>query len=439
MKRNILILLLFTFTDTWIYAQTINSCKLDSFLNYVDSHNQEIGKIVISQKNKIYTYHFKKTNVINPSNAKYRIGSISKMLTAIITYKLIDNGKLSLIDTLSRFFPDIPNAKNITIKHLLNHTSGLGDFVVKQDTLIYWLTKPVDRKEIYQEIKRQHVYFQPGADCRYSNTGYFLLARILEKVSGKTYSELLNEYITKPLNLKNTLSGMDDGAGVMQSYCLNTNNDWSVMKDFYYPNIIGVGDIISTPEDLNSIITAIFDYKLISKKDLDIMLPNKNQQFGCGMMAFNLYGNRGYGHEGDTFGSHSVTFYDPDNNIAFSMCLCGSAYSPEQLLINIINIVYNKPCMLPIFPTQYKKCNIDQLKKFTGIYENKEDHLSMNVFIQGNDLMAVVPGQPSFTLEAYSETEFGNSSSQLRLIIKLDENNIELVQRGLFITLHKVN
>src|SRR5690625_177003 len=124
------------------FAQKINTHKIDSFLTYIEQQNRDIGSVSIFQNGKeIYNRHFGQfdSTAFN-KNTKYYICSISKLFTATVILKLIEQGKLALNDKLSNFFPKIPNAKKITIKNLLEHSSGLGDYVAKEENL-YWLRK----------------------------------------------------------------------------------------------------------------------------------------------------------------------------------------------------------------------------------------------------------------------------------------------------------
>src|SRR5690606_21926652 len=173
--------------------------KIDSLITTVEKENIDIGAVSIFKEGKeVYNRNFNHKVIDGnkaPKNLKYHIGSTTKMLTATMIFQLIEENKLKLNDILASYFPDIPNAENITIGHLLSHSSGLADYVVKQDTLYFWLKEPVSEKEIFDEIKRQGTLFQPGDSVSYSNTGYYLLTKILEKEQGKKYKEILAENI----------------------------------------------------------------------------------------------------------------------------------------------------------------------------------------------------------------------------------------------------
>jgi D-alanyl-D-alanine carboxypeptidase len=133
-----------------------------------------------------------------------RVGSVTKTFTSVLVLKLVEEGKLSLDDPLIKWFPGVPNAEAITIRQLLNHTSGIPEFIPKVMMRsifpsTYW--KP---QEIVDIITREKPLFTPGSDWEYSNSNYFLLGLIAEELSGKSFTQLLHEQIIDPLQLEHT-------------------------------------------------------------------------------------------------------------------------------------------------------------------------------------------------------------------------------------------
>lgn len=190
-------------------SQEIDIQKIDSFVSHIEDNNRGIGSVSIFKDGKeIYNRSFgqdKLENVDYNAETKYQIGSITKIFTANLLFELIENNKLHLDDKLSMFYPEIPNSDIITIKNLLEHSSGLGNFAVKNDS-VNWLTEKVDEIDIIEEIRRQGVSFQPGEKVKYSNSGYFFLARIAEKLFKQDYASIVEERIAKPLNLLSFIS-----------------------------------------------------------------------------------------------------------------------------------------------------------------------------------------------------------------------------------------
>ncbi len=134
---------------------------------------------------------------------KFRIGSITKQFTAAAILKLVDEGKLSLEDKLARFIPDYPRGQEVSIHHLLSHTSGIPNFTSKW-SFIFNVTQAVEPEEQIASFKRDPYDFDPGARWAYSNSGYFLLGYIVQKVSQRTYEEYLRKTFFEPLGMPDT-------------------------------------------------------------------------------------------------------------------------------------------------------------------------------------------------------------------------------------------
>jgi D-alanyl-D-alanine carboxypeptidase len=248
------------------------------------------------------------------------------------------------------YFPQVPNADEIKLNQMLNHTSGLKDYVSKSDSLHYWLKEPQTKKEIMNEIKSQGVAFEPGDSLSYSNSAYFLLARILENKYEKSFKLIIDEEIVQPLNLKNTFAIDEKSKPKNQAKSYKKENeDWVEIKEFYFPNASGTGDIFSTPFDMNTFLTALFNGKIIKEESLEMMLPESKVPFGKGLMQVPFYNHKGYGHGGDTFGSHSVAGYFPEDKLAITYIINGEQYSTNAFALDLLSIIYDRDYTLPVF------------------------------------------------------------------------------------------
>ena len=165
-----------------------------------------MGNIAVSKDGEIIYlksigYADISNNLKATKETKYRIGSISKSFTATLVLKAIENKKLELNQTIDKWFPMIKDSDKITIKQLLSHRSGIYNFT---DNLNYltWNTQKKTEKEMVEIITMGGNIFAPDSKAEYSNSNYLLLSYILEKTFMKSYSELLDEYIIKPIDLK---------------------------------------------------------------------------------------------------------------------------------------------------------------------------------------------------------------------------------------------
>ena len=412
----------------------IDNKKLDDFLDYITKNKQGIGSISIFRKGKeVYQKDFGQNQLPNVkwnSETGYQIGSVSKLITATMLVQLAEKGKLNIQDKLSKYYPEAPNADKITIESLLNHTSGLGDYVGENYQWIF--KKSVGDKAIMDTIKAQGVEFQPGEKTRYSNSGYYLLSRILVKIYKKPYNVILKENILSKANLKNTFSVLDNPKNVFKSY-KNEDGKWTEVEDFDFRNCIGLGDIVSTPNDMNLFINALFNGKFVKKETLEKMLPKPGSKldFGLGIMAVPFYNQVSFGHGGDTAGTHSVVSYSKKEDYSISIVINGEEYPHNALYVGILNIFFNEDFNYPKFENKSEMASYDgKFKKYLGDYTSSDIPLDLKVFVNDDKLFGQGKGQPEFPLELVEKDQFRFEQAGITLTFFPETNKMQLLQNG---------
>ena len=383
--------------------------------NGKESFNQTFGEI-----NKV-------TNA--SSKRKYTVGSITKLFTAVLFAKLVEAKQISLEEKLSNYFPNIPNANKIEIKHMLNHTSGLKNYVSKGDSLHFWLSEPQTKKEILNEIVAQGILFEPGESMKYSNSAYYLLGRILEKKHQKPYEKILTDEITIPFNLNNTIALAENSTydNVAKSY-EKKNGNWEEMKEFYFPNTFSAGYIASTAFDMNTFLNALFTGKIIKKETLQDMLPQGEDWFGLGVMKAPFYEHVGYGHGGDTYGTHSVASYLPEKNLAITYIVNGENYPTNEFAIGLLSIIYDKEYKLPEFTEYIPEKRF--LKLYEGTYGADGFPITVKIYEEDGSLKAQGEGQPAFTLNPVEKHIFDFKKAGLEIEFKPFDNTLIFNQAG---------
>ncbi|HYC28675.1 MAG TPA: serine hydrolase domain-containing protein, partial [Chitinophagaceae bacterium] len=200
----------------------------------------------------------------------FRIGSVTKQFTAIAILQLMEQGKLNLQDEITKFIPDYPTqGSKITIEHLLTHTSGIRNFTSIPDTV---QRSKIDftPKEMVDYFKDQPMRFAPGTRWEYSNSGYFLLGYIIEKITGKTYAQYLEENIFKPLNMTNSLYFSE--TKIIKKRTDGYSQNGKEFENASYLSMtqpFAAGSIMSTVEDLFKWQQGVQQYKLVKKETLD--------------------------------------------------------------------------------------------------------------------------------------------------------------------------
>jgi len=172
--------------------------KVDAYMNAQVKTGRYNGSVLIAKNNQIlvkkgYGVYDIALDVSARPDHKYELGSIAKTFTALSIMLLYEDGKITFSDPLSKFLPGFPNGKNITIHHLLTHTSGLHDY---DNRLVF---QSLD--EIIDSFKNEKVEFQPGERAMYCSAGYYLLRKIVEITSGMDHQKFVEENIFKKLNM----------------------------------------------------------------------------------------------------------------------------------------------------------------------------------------------------------------------------------------------
>jgi len=399
--------------------------KIDDFISYLEKNKAEAGEISIFKDGKeIYKRNFGEASFSQKDKLTFQIGSITKSMTAMMLFKLIEKKQLDLNDKLSKFYPKIPNAEKITISQMLHHSSGLGDYVVGKNTM-KWLTEKASEEQILNHIIEQGALFEPGTKVQYSNSGYYLLTKILEKVSNKSYAENLKETFVQPLQLKNFYTVSQKPSNVFSSY--NYANTWEPVKDFDFNNVVGVGDIATTPTNLNTILNSLFAGKIVSKESLSAMMP-KEDRFGMGLALTPFYSKMFVGHSGGTYGTNSLMIYNGEDDISISYSLNADRIGANNFTIDILSILYNKELNLPVFSTT--KITETELKQYVGDYSSKDIPLGIKVFIKNGGLFAQGTGQPEFPLEYVEKNQFKFDNAELKMTFFPEKDEMQLEQGG---------
>jgi CubicO group peptidase (beta-lactamase class C family) len=251
----------------------------------------------------------------------YEIGSMTKQFTAAAVMMLVEEGKINLDDKITKYFQDAPPVWNrITVRHLLNHTSGIQNHVAVPDYLDIFKISITSknypsRDELLKEFYKLPVEFEPGETWSYDNTGYYLLGIIIEKASGKDFWQFLDERIFKPLNMSATRG--TDARPIVPNRAAGYQwvNGKFENRPILAPFVgFSAGSLISTVEDLAKWDTALYGERLLKKSSLEQMwTPAKTKDgamasfdYGLGWFIETYKGRRDVHHSGGTIGFSSV-------------------------------------------------------------------------------------------------------------------------------------
>ncbi len=270
--------------------------------------------------------------------------------------------------------------------------------------------------------------FEPDTKHAYSNAGYHLLGFILEKVTGKSYSELLKEKITAKLGLQDTYSAtanIEVSKNESLTY-FNVGGEWKQGNETHPTLLYSAGSIVSTPNDMAMFIQALFDLKLIDQESLQHMKTMKEGE-GIGMEPFTFAGKTFYGHTGGVDNYGAWLAYLPEEKLAVAYTTNAKVYPVVNILRGIVDIYYNLPFQIPTFATIEVSPEI--LDKYVGVYANPGAPVKFTISRKGTTLY-VQPGNESpAALEAIAQDKFQIEGA---VVIEFDpaQKQMTLKRRG---------
>lgn len=381
--------------------------KIDSLLSYLNHNNRFMGQLSIREGDdvvfeKAYGLPTAKKEEQPNKNTKYKIGSVTKTFTAVMIMQLVEEKKLKLDQTLSKFYPQIPNADKITINDLLRHRSGIVDYANADSTTI--MTASISKKEMLAKIAAYKPLFTPNSKAEYSNSNYYLLGCILEDITKTSYKDNLKTRIVDRLKLKNTyiVDKVDAKRNEALSYTYK-GEQWEAVPEWDMSLPFAAGSITSTANDLTMLLRSIFNGKLLKPTSVDEMTQLK-ESYGIGLVTFPFGERKFFGHTGGIEGYKSVVGYYPTEKLGVSLIVNGDNYNRNDIMIGILSIYYKMPYTFP----NLKTVKVDEkiLKSYEGTYSSKEIPLKINIKVENGQIVAQATGQGAFPLNAVSETEF---------------------------------
>lgn len=255
----------------------------------------------------------KPDNIVIDSSSVFYWASVSKLITSTLIYQLVLEDTLSFNDKLSKWFPNIQYSREITIEQLLTHTSGIYSF--NSDSTVHFSNKHFTPDELLGIARSKKNLFKPGEYWSYTNTGYLLLALITEKIESKPFSQIVQEKLSIPLNLKTLKTATKNSPNLALAH----KKDSAIPKDYSIP--LGAGNVTGSSKDMAIFLSALLTGKIIPIKDVHTMMKdlypmfNKGQYYGKGIMLYDFTeldqtNNRWIGHSGGTENYKAIVAYD---------------------------------------------------------------------------------------------------------------------------------
>jgi CubicO group peptidase (beta-lactamase class C family) len=367
--------------------------KIEELMSLYHTYGQFNGAALVSDHGKVI---YKKGvglanmewSIPNEPDTKFRLGSITKQFTATLILQLVEQGKIKLDGKVSDYLPDYrkDTGSRMTIHNLLSHTSGVPNYTATSGFFENVSRNPFKVEDFVKKYASGDLEFEPGAKFNYSNSGYFLLGAIIEKITGKPYEQVLKENILEPVGMKNT--GYDHYNTVISKRAAGYVRTPSGYQNAPYLDMTipyAAGSLYSTVEDLFLWDQALYGDKILSATSKELMFkPNlENYGYGFAIRKATLGPTKIVvpiiEHNGGINGfSTTIVRMVGDNRLVVLLDNTSQGRYLDGMALAITNILYDQPYELPrrsiaemLLRTVIDKDVATAIKQY---HELKQDH-----------------------------------------------------------------
>lgn len=406
------------------------------------------GQVLIAKGNDIYVHNaYGDADIITGDNATildtYAIGSVTKQLTAFAVIHLQEQGKLNFDDKVTKYLKDVPNGDKITLDMLLSHTSGLYEYSEELPNFAWDLSYD----EVIKLLKDKPLNFEPGTEWSYSNTGYYLLGKVVETISGQSLEEYLKVNAFDKLKMDQTQWGLKDGK--FTSTTLGSYNEDAETVRHLDQILLGIaggaGSVISSVDDLYLWQKALYGGELMSDASLLTMeglteAKRVNPNYGYGLINAKTPFSMQVGHGGNTLGFTANTVYLKDQDIHVVLLTNKGYYDLNKITQNIVAIFEGKE--VATNKPKYVEMSEEALKAFEGKFQiTTPITLGMTMFVKEGFLWLQGDGQMPIKMNALDKDTFVDDSGAIT--IKFDRvtspTQLTLYQAGAVFIAKKTN
>lgn len=396
------------------------------------------GKILLSKGYGMANFEL---DVPNIPKTKFRLASITKPFTAMAIMQLQEKGLLSVDGRINKYLPDYPETgEDITIHHLLTHTSGIPDFTdfPEYATMMKF---PCSIEKTIEKFKDKPLEFTPCEKFSYSNSGYILLSAIIEKLSKISYEEYIKREIFQPLNMEN--SGYDHHRTLLKNRASGYSliGDKLINADYYDMSIpSGAGGLYSTVEDMFLWDQALYTEKLVKKTSLEKMFTPFKANYGYGWFINKKFNRKCISHGGGVNGFSTYIARYVDDRLVIVVLSNNDEAPTGDIADGLAAIVFGEKYEMP---KERIAINVDPriYNKYLGKYELQLGPI-ITISQEKGQLFSQLTGQRKVKIYPESETKYFFKDTEAQIIfIKDDRGEVAqliLHQRGMDIPGNKI-
>lgn len=396
--------------------------EIDAFLTANQRLNKFNGTALVAQNGKIllqkgYGVRNAAAQIPNDPDSIFRIYSVTKAFTSTLVFKLIELNKLSLSDPLSKFYPGFPHGDEITIEHLLTHTSGLYDYANEGSVFNN------SERSLVALLTQRPLDFEVGKGWNYSNSNYCLLGHIIAKVSGTTYEDAMRQYVFEPLGMTHSGFEFENLTSSKKAVGYRVFSD-----EVKIPGDIGdssgpfaAGAIYSTTGDLYRFHQGLLSGQIVSKPSVEKAwsASSQNSNYGYGwQLSSRFFLKKIVAHGGGAAGFESLFSQVPQDGICVILLSNHENANLQFLTDRIYDILYDRTVELP----SEIKIAASELAKYVGTFVTAGDqpHTLITSVVDGRLAIGSF-GQPKCTLLARGNNCFAQPEANA---------DIELINDG---------
>ena len=366
-----------------------------------------------------------------PADAEtmFRIGSVTKQYTAAAIMKLVEDGKLTLDETVEGYFPDYPlEGRAVTIRHLLTHTSGIPSYTSIDEFWETGVSRELTVEELLAYVEDEPFDFEPGEQWSYNNTAYYMLGPIIEEASGKTYPDYLQETFFEPLGLDRTRYDSNRDIMMNRAQGYDFDREAEVLRN---DGLIGManpgaaGALVSTAGDLVRWGMALSDGRVVSTESYQQMitpyeLPDgEDTGYGFGLGVRDQHDRACVSHGGGIFGFNSMLTHFPEDDLYVAVISNGRANSGR-----LCNRIAGAALGIEEEPVADLDVAPELAARLAGLYTFADAGLDLEtrISIEDGRLTAAPAGQGTFRLLYQGDLEF-RASFDNSVIVAFDDSD----------------
>ncbi|KQZ59244.1 MULTISPECIES: serine hydrolase domain-containing protein [unclassified Lysobacter] len=355
----------------------------------------------------------------------FRIGSVTKQFAAAGLLKLVEAGKVGLDDPLSKFLPDYPNGAHISVRQLLNHTSGVKSYTGIPGVMAGPIRMDLSTAQLIDTFKNLPVDFAPGAQWAYNNSGYVLVGAVIEAASGQPWHEYLQQALFQPLGLAHTRWGDDHALipGQVQGYTISNGRLAPAMyASMSQPHAAGA--LVSTVDDLLRWNRALHEGKVLRSDTYARMIAPEGaaqkDRYGYGIAHTTLRGGELLSHGGGIFGSQSFLLYVPGSDVTVAIVQNNDSVAPGKRSPSVLARKIAAYAIGQAYPEPGATApTLAQLRPLEGVYRSDANTARAMRIVDGRLISQRIGGQ-RMQLTAIGPDEFLYEDGLSRLRFERD-------------------